>query len=399
MNRQRALTAIVVLAGMAAAFGFAPADADVAAIIAQVESAQPGGAGGTDDLAALTLSQVMDKFHVPGVSVAVIKDSRIHWAKAYGTADVVSGAKVDTETAFQAASISKPVAAMAVLRAVQDGRFGLDDDINGILKSWKLPTGDFTKSQPVTPRSLLSHTSGLDDGFGFPGYHPSEPVPTLTQILDGQKPSNVGSVRLGRPPMTAMKYSGGGVTLMQLALMDVMQRPFPEIMRQTVLDPLGMRHSAYEQPLSSARDRNAARAHGLEGQAMDAKWHVYPELEAAGLWTTPSDLATFLIEVEQSIQGRSNRVLSRATVQEMVNPVGVGDYAVGLGVAKRGEGWYFGHGGSNWGFRCDMRAHKIKGYGVAVMTNGDRGGRVIDELERRIESAYRWDSLDKPLRR
>jgi len=373
----------------------APAD-DVAAVIAQIEGAQPGGSG---ELAPLPLAQVMDKLRVPGVSVAVIKDFQIHWSKAYGIADVVSGAKVDTETLFQAASISKPVAAMAVLKAVQDGRFGLDDDINGILRSWKLPTGEFTASQPVTPRSLLSHTSGLDDGFGFPGYHPAALLPTLVQILDGQKPSNVGSVRLARPPMTAMKYSGGGVTLMQLALTDVLGRSFPEVMQQTVLEPLGMTRSAYEQPLSPDRDRNAARAHGLEGQAMDAKWHVYPELEAAGLWTTPTDLARFLIEVQQSIRGRSNRVLSRAIAQEMVNPVGVGEYAVGLGVAKIGEGWYVGHGGSNWGFRCDMKAHKIKGYGVAVMTNGDRGGRLIEELEQRVESAYHWDALDKPLRR
>jgi CubicO group peptidase (beta-lactamase class C family) len=375
--------------------GSTRADDSVTALTAQIEGAQPG----TGEFAPLTLAQVMEKLHVPGVSVAVIKDYQIHWAKAYGVADVVAGDKADVDTLFQAASISKPIAAMAVLRAVQDGRFGLDDDINGILKSWKLPTGDYTKSQPVTPRSLLSHTSGLDDGFGFPGYPPGDPVPTLVQILEGQKPSNVGPVRLGRPPMTAMKYSGGGVTLMQLALTDVLGRPFPDIMRQTVLEPLGMTHSAYEQPLSAARDRHAARAHGLEGQPMDAKWHVYPELEAAGLWTTPSDLARFLIEVQQSIRGRSNRVLSRAIAQEMVNPVGVGEYAVGLGVSKFGEGWYFGHGGSNWGFRCAMRAHKVKGYGVAIMTNGDRGGRVAEELERRIESAYHWDSLDKPVPR
>jgi CubicO group peptidase (beta-lactamase class C family) len=386
------IVAIVVAAGVHAV----GAMDDVASIIAQIEAAQPGGTG---ELAPLTITQAMEKSQVPGVSVAVIRDFQIHWAKAYGVADIVTGANVDTDTLFQAASISKPVAAMAVLRAVQDGRFGLDDDINGILRSWKLPTGDFTKSQPVTPRSLLSHTSGLDDGFGFPGYHPGAPLPTLVQILDGQKPSNVGPVRLGRPPMTAMKYSGGGVTLMQLALTDVLGRPFPEIMRRTVLEPLGMTRSAYDQPLSPERDGNAARAHGLDGHAMDAKWHVYPELEAAGLWTTPSDLARFLIEVQQSIRGRSNRVLSRATALEMVNPVGVGEYAVGLGVSKIGEGWYVGHGGSNWGFRCDMRVHKIKGYGVAIMTNGDRGGRMIEELERRIESAYHWDTLDKPLRR
>lgn len=390
---------VVLIAGAiitAAALIVASGDDDPAAMIRRIEAAQSAASG---DLSGLTLEQVIEKEHVPGVSVAVIHDFAVHWAKGYGIADIQSGAHVDTDTLFQAASISKPVAAMAVLKAVQDGRFGLDDDINGIVRTWKLPTAGFTKDRPVTPRTLLSHTSGLDDGFGFPGYDPGSPLPTIPQILDGQPPSNVGPVRLARPPLTAMKYSGGGVTLMQLAMIDVFGRPFPEIMQSVVLGPIGMTRSAYEQPLSADRDRNAARGHDKSGQARGPKWHVYPELEAAGLWTTPTDLAKFAIEVQQSLQGRSNRVLSRATVQEMVNPVGVGDYAVGLGIAKRGQGWYFGHGGSNWGFRCFMTAHKVKGYGLAVMTNGDEGGRVIDEIEARVANAYHWDSIDKPLPR
>jgi CubicO group peptidase (beta-lactamase class C family) len=372
------------------------ADDSVDALIARIEGPQ---AGATGELSGLSLAQVMDQFHLPGASVAVIKDFNIHWAKGYGTADVISRDAVDADTLFQAASISKPVAAMAVLKAVQDGRLGLDDDINTIVTSWKLPTGEFTRERPVTPRALLSHTSGLDDGFGFPGYRPSAPLPTLVQILDGQSPSNVGPVRLARPPMTAMKYSGGGATLMQLAMIDAIGRPFPDIMQAFVLGPIGMTRSAYEQPLSAAHDRHAARAHDREGQARDIKWHVYPELEAAGLWTTPSDLAKFAIEVQQSLRGRSTRVLSRAMVQEMVTPVGVGDFGVGFAVSKRGEGWYFGHSGGNWGFACDLLAHKVKGYGVVVMTNGDGGGRVIAEIEARVASAYHWDSLDKPLRR
>jgi CubicO group peptidase (beta-lactamase class C family) len=350
-------------------------------------------------LDAPSVLPLLEQHHVPGVSVAVIKDFKIAWTGTYGVSDVVTGAAVDADTLFQAASISKPVAAMAVLKAVSAGRFGLDDDINGILKSWKLPTGDFTRDRPVTPRSLLSHTSGLGDGFGFPGYHPSAPLPTLVQILDGLKPSNVGPVRMERPPLTAMKYSGGGVTVMQLAMTDVIGKPFPAILQEYVLGPIGMSHSAYEQPLSPARDRHAARAHDNAGNAMDAKWHVYPELEAAGLWTTPTDLATFAIEVEQTLRGQPGRVLSRAMIQEMVNPVGVGDYGVGLAIFKRGEGWYFGHGGGNWGFRCNLIAHKIKGYGAAIMTNGDNGGPVMREIEARVAAAFKWDTLDKPVPR
>lgn len=249
----------------------------------------------------------------------------------------------------------------------------------------------------MTPRGLLSHTSGTGDGFGFPGYDPSTARPTVVQILDGEKPSNVGKVRLERPPFTAFKYSGGAVTIMQLALSDVAGRPYPEILQEWVLRPIGMTRSGYDQPLSPDRDGNAARAHDGQGRARDAKWHVYPELAAAGLWTTPTDLAKFAIEVQLSIQGRSNKVLSPSLVREMVTPVGVGPFAVGFSVAKMGEGWYFSHGGSNWGFRCDLVAHVLKGYGVAIMTNSDSGGPVIEELKTRVAAAYGWDTLDKPL--
>lgn len=374
----------------------AAADDSPAAMIAKIEGAQSPNRQGHDPF---TLTQIMEKYRVTGVSIAVIKDFAVHWAKGYGVADVTSGAPVTPETMFQAASISKPVSAMAVLRAVQDGKLSLDQDINTILKSWKLPTGDFTREHPVTLRALLSHTSGLGDGFGFPGYHPKDPLPTVVQILNGEKPSNTGKVFMERPPFSAIKYSGGGTVVVQLALTDVIGKPFPQILREWVLDPAGMTNSTFEQPLSRERDQQAARAHSGRGQAMDAKWHVYPELEAAGLWTTPSDLARLAIEVQKSLWGKSNRVLSTAIVREMITPVGVGDFAIGFSVTKEGQGWYFGHGGSNWGFRCDLLAHRLKGYGVVIMTNADSGSAVISELRARVAAAYNWDSLEKAVPR
>ena len=346
-----------------------------------------------------TLAELLDELGVPGVSVAVIRDFEIHWAKGYGTADVETGAPVTPDTLFQAASISKPVAAMAALKAVELDAFALDADINTVLESWTLPMGEWSGGPAVTPRMLLSHSSGLGDGFGFPGYHPDDELPTVVEILDGRAPSNVGVVRMERAPMSAYKYSGGGVTVMQLALEDALDEPFPAILDRLVLKPLGMTHSAYEQPLGPERDRQAARAHDRSGGARDAKWHVYPELQAAGLWTTPSDLARLAIEVQRTLRGESQRVLSPVSMREMVRPVGVGDYAVGFRIEKIGQGWYFGHGGSNWGFRCDLIAHVAKGYGVAIMTNGDNGGLVVRELRERIARAYGWDTLDKPVPR
>ena len=365
-------------------------------LIKIIEDAQYPNRQGLDPY---TLDELMDRFGVPGVSIAVIKDFKIHWAKGYGIADVETGVRVNTETLFQAASISKPVNAMAVLKAAQDGKFSMDDDINTILKSWKLPESPFTRNQSVTPRMLASHTSGLGDGLGFPGYDPSDPRPTTIQILDGEKPSNVGPVLLARSPMTAVHYSGGGVTILQLALTDVAGTPYPNILQEYVLGPVGMTQSTFEQPLSPERDKNAARGHGGRGQAMGVKWHVYPELAAAGLWTTPTDLAKFAIEVQRSLRGEANNVLSPTMIKEMLSPVGVGDYAVGFSVSKEGEGWYFTHGGSNWGFRCLLVAHKVKGYGFAIMTNARNGGIITNELKQRIERAYGYDSLDKPVRR
>jgi CubicO group peptidase (beta-lactamase class C family) len=369
---------------------------DAAAMIARVEAVRvPGGEG----LQGLTLAEAMERAGVPGVSVAVVKDFQIHWAKGWGVAAVKTGKPVDARTRFQAASISKPVTAMAALRLAQQGRLSLDQDVNQLLKSWKVPESQHTRAQPVTPRSLFSHTSGADDGFGFPGYDPSLPRPTVVQILEGEQPSNVGPVLFARPPYQAYKYSGGGSAIMQLALTDLTGVPFAELMQRTVLGPLGMTDSSYEQPMPAALEPFAAHAHDGEGAAMSAPWHVYPEQSAAGLWTTPTDLARFLIEIQKAVRGPAGEVLSQAMAREMTTPVGVGPYAVGMSIAKRGEGWYMSHTGSNRGFRALMVGHVRNGYGLVVMTNANGGGQVMNEIEARVTLAYGWDALDRPLPR
>ena len=370
-----------------------PLEAQISAVSAQAAIELAQTQPGEDGLGTSTVAELMEEFGVPGVSVAVIQDFKIHWAKAYGVADVETGQLVDIETMFQAASISKPVAAIGVLRAVQDGLFSLDDDINDILDSWTLDGREFTRNRPVTPRTLTSHTSGLGDGFGFPGYDPEQPLPTTVQILEGHELSNVGSVFMEREPLTFYEYSGGGVTVMELALSDVRRRPFVDVLQEGVLAPIGMTRSSYAQPISPEHNQNAARAHDNNGESRGPKWHVYPEHAAAGLWTTPTDLARLILEVQRSARGESNRVLSQSMIQEMLNPVGVGPFAVGFTVSKIGEGWYFSHGGSNWGFRALMLAHKVKGYGLVVMTNADQGSTVINEISRRIQYTYNWDSV------
>jgi CubicO group peptidase (beta-lactamase class C family) len=365
-------------------------------MIAAVEGPQVPNHQGMDPL---TMKELMERLHVPGVSVAVIWDFKIHWAKSWGVADVESRAPVTNDTMFQAASISKPVAAMTSLRAIQEGKFGVDQDVNTILKNWKLPGNPYPGGGPVTPRLLMSHTSGTGDGFGFPGYPPGAPLPTVKQILDGEAPSTLGPVRLVRPALSGSQYSGGAVMIEQLALTDAVGKPFEQLAQAWVLDVIGMTNSTYQQPLPPAREKQAARAHDGLGRSMGPRWHVYPEQAAAGLWTTATDLAKFAIEVQLTLAGKSQRVLSKTSMQEMVTPVGVGPYAVGFAVEHDGEGWYLTHGGANWGFKCDLIAHRARGYGVAIMTNGDNGSVLAREIRDRVARAYNWDSLYKPLLR
>jgi CubicO group peptidase (beta-lactamase class C family) len=348
---------------------------------------------------AALMRRLLQDANVPGVSIAIIRDFKIALAVAYGVSDAETRTPATTRTMFQAASISKPVAAVLSLRAVQEKRFLLDQDINTILKSWKLPMGQWSSSGPVTPRMLMSHTSGMGDGYGFPGYAPGVPLPTVQQILDGVPPSNLRPVRLERAPGAGFEYSGGGVLLQQLALTDAVGKPFERIAREWLLDPLGMADSTFEQPLPSPRHAQAARAHDRNGARMKDPWRVHPEQAAAGLWTTPSDLARLVIDVQLGLQNRSSRVLAPALMREMVTLVGVGPYAVGFGLARQGQGWYFLHGGSNWGFQADLTAHRSKGYGAVIMTNGDSGGTLIPTVLRLIQEEYKWDALDAPIPR
>lgn len=340
---------------------------------------------------AWTLAERMRFHRVPGVGIAVIKDFKVHWAKGFGAADVKTQKPVTTETLFQAASISKPVAAAAVLGYVQKGKIKLEDNINSMLTGWKLPENAFTADSKVTVKHLLSHTGGVTVS-GFRGYTSFEPAPTLLQVLDGLPPANSIPIRVDTYPGRWPRYSGGGYCILQQLLIDTVKKSFPVIMEDTVLKPLGMTHSTYRQPLPDDRAKKAATGHRATGLPVNGKWHVYPEMAAAGLWTTPADLARFAVEIQLSLKNKSNKVLSRETARLMVTPY-ISD-AQGLGMPLRfyGDDVYFNHGGSNEGFRCFLIAHRDNGYGAVVMTNSDNGGRLYGEIVRGIAGIYKWES-------
>jgi CubicO group peptidase (beta-lactamase class C family) len=336
----------------------------------------------------MTLSDRMFAYHVTGLSIAVIHDGAIRWSHGFGTLKV-GGASVTADTLFQAASVSKPVSAFAVLRLVQSGKLNLDEDVNLYLKSWKVPTNPFTEQRGVTLRELLTHTAGTTVS-GFPGYAEGAAIPKLPQILDGLPPANNQPIRVDIVPGTQFRYSGGGYVIVQQILTDVTGERFAKFMQQTVLDPLGMTHSTFERPIPIALQKNAATGYRTNGEPVEGGAHAYPEMAAAGLWTTAGDLARFAIGVQNALAGRTGAILSRQLAQEMVAPL-LGKRGVMFGVGGSRTNPYFAHSGGNEGFETYLVAYE-KGDGVAVMTNGegDPGFDLTLEIVRSIAHEYGW---------
>jgi CubicO group peptidase (beta-lactamase class C family) len=338
--------------------------------------------------APATIAERLQEYGVPAVSIAVIDQGALAWARAYGTADMTSGRAATTATLFQAASMSKPVASTAALQLVQEGILALDTPVNESLRSWQVPENAFTAGHPVTLRHLLTHTAGLTVS-GFPGYRGDASIPTLTQILDGAPPANTPPVRVGAAPGTRLKYSGGGMTVMQLLLTDVTGKDFHTLMRERVLRPVGMHNSTWEQPLSDHRARDAAAGHQTTGSPVEGKYHVYPELAAAGLWTTPTDLAGWVEAIQRSLQGKADALLSRETAGAMVT-AGPGGWGLGVQVMGSGDSLAFTHSGGNAGFRGLLVGFAEGGRGAVVMTNSDAGSRLVNEIMQAIARAYDW---------
>lgn len=327
------------------------------------------------------------KFHkVPGVSIAVIKDKKLHWAKGYGMANTTTGTKVDENTLFQAGSISKPVAALAALKLMDEGKLDLDTDVNAYLKKWKIPENKFTETEKVTIRRLLTHAAGMTV-HGFPGYKQSDTFPTDVEVLDGK--GNTDPIRVDTFPGTMMRYSGGGYTVMENVVEDITGMSFQDYMAKEVLEPMGMNNSTYAQPLFKKWHDQASAAYDGNGNIIEGYWHNYLEQAAAGLWTTPTDLAKYCIEVQEIIGGKKDGILSPETALQMVTKQEHG-WGLGPGLSGDADSLFFRHGGKNAGFTNVLTAAAYKGTGLIIMTSGDNGGALIDEIVFAVSKYYDW---------
>lgn len=349
-----------------------------------------------------TIAERMEYHNVPGVSIAVINDFELEWARGYGVLELGENEPVTTDSLFQAASISKPVTAVGALHYVEQELLDLDENVNDRLVSWQIPENEFTAQADVTLFGLLSHTAGVNQGLNR-GYAPDEAVPTLLQSLEGEPPANSLPVRVVRTPGTEEHYSNGGYLVVVQLLEDVIEMPFSEIMEQTVFEPIGMASSTFEQTLPEELKARVATPHGWDVDS----WQESPGLVGAvhvfdpgysGLWTTAPDLALFGAEMMRAYAGESETVLSQEMTRRMLTPVTEGiplqapfeaDQALGFSLLHLGQETFMIHfGGAFPGYISVLVAQPERGFGIVIMTNAWSGDEIIWEILYSVLYAY-----------
>ncbi len=330
---------------------------------------------------------LMAQHNIPGLGIALVNKGQIEWARGYGVMSAGGSQAVTDQTRFQAASISKPVTAVAALRLVDRGKLQLDQPLYAKLVSWKVPENDLTKTRKPNLRQVLSHSAGFSV-HGFAGYSPGAKIPSLREVLDGKPPANSPAIRIESAPGSKLQYSGGGFCVLQQLMIDVTGKPFGSAMRDLVLDPAGMTQSRFEQPPDAELEGYAAAGH-VKGVPLAGRWHVYPELAAAGLWTTPSDLARFVIAIQQAKKQRGQALLSSNMIGEMLLRQS-GDAGLGVFLGGHGRSAMFTHSGGNAGFECLMIGFTETGQGAVIMSNANDSFGVIEELMSNLSVEYDW---------
>lgn len=317
----------------------------------------------------------MRVYHIPGASIALIDNYQIEWARGFGLKNKERRERVTGNTLFQAASISKPVTAVATIKAFDQKGLSLDADINTILKTWKIPKNEYNAANPVTMRLLLSHSAGIT-GFRYKGYERNGKLPTLQDELAGRSPTNTPAIVVERKPGEKYEYAPAGYTIVQQTLSDIYNQPFDKVMDELILNPFRMKRSTFIQPLPNRYSRDVALPYLPNGKLMPNAPLVYVASASGGLWTTPTDLAKFVIAIQEALRGHMQAGITQKMAEEMMKPgldphMGLG-FEVNVnqyGKRVKKEGDYFMHGGFNSGYLAIILASKKQGNGIVIMVN------------------------------
>ena len=354
-----------------------------------------------------SLAERMSYYKAPGVSVAVIDDNELAWAKGYGVRTAKDHQKVTTETLFHAGSVAKTLSAAATLTLVEKGLLNLDDDINDALVTWRVPESEHTIVEKVTLRRLLSHSAGIKDGLtdrgpddAMPSYvtfGDKVPEVTIQQLLAGLSEDDIEPTRVVKVPGTSYRYANADYAIVELLVEDRLDRSFEDFMQGAVLDRLGLAHSSYHQPLPGSLHALSASEHALGGESVEGGRANFPFHAAGSLWTTPRDLAVFIIDLMKAYQGENEHLLSPPMAQEMMSPQIENQSSpfsdsYGLGVELKGtsQGPNAWHTGGTWGSCCIIWFYPRVGKGAIVMTNSASSSLLRFEILLSIAAAYDW---------
>lgn len=301
---------------------------------------------------------------------------------------------VTTSTLFQAASISKSLNGFGILKLAQDKKIDIYTDINNYLRSWQFPYDSLSNGKIITIANLLSHTGGINIS-GFDGYTKADSLPTIVQILNGEKPANSDAVKSIFEPNLKYRYSGGGTTISQLIIEDVTGKSYTDYMANNILKPIGMKNSFYTNSTSEKKFKLLATGYNADSE-VTMKYHIYPEKSAAGLWTNPIELSKFVIEVQKSLVGKSNKILSQKMTQLMLIPYVDNSSALGVFIEDKEGIKYFRHGGVNEGFTSLYFGSVENGNGAVVMCNST-DKTILYEIVNSIATVYKWENYYKPV--
>ena len=334
-----------------------------------------------------SIANKMSAYNIPALSLAIINQGKVEWADIYQNANFPEQKKLDCTSIFQAASLSKPVTFLAAVRMHSAGEIDLDKNIQDYLEDFVLPQGKQTAENPVTFRNIFSHTSGIIPG-GYQGYAKDLAVPSDLDILRGSVGVNSPAIEVIAPPNETMAYSGGAYTLAELALQDIYGDGFSNIMKKWILEPAGMKHSEFTQPLPASKSNRVAKGYTQSGNVLDGGWRNHPEQAAAGLWSNAMDMAQFLIEIYNAYQGKSS-IFSQSDIKSIISHERDG-LVYGFILNQSGDDISMTHYGGNAGYRTGMTISLTSGNGLVYLINSDNGGALGNELLLSASQVYDW---------
>ncbi|MGE8525075.1 serine hydrolase domain-containing protein [Chryseobacterium rhizosphaerae] len=346
---------------------------------------------------SLHIDQQLEKYKLPGFSLVVFENYQIVYSDQVGVKSMDSKEKLDENTAFSTASITKPITALLCHILEEKGLINLNDPIDKYLKRWHLPKSKFTENNSPTWKQFFNHTSGTNQG-GFADYYEGDVIPTIQQSLLGQIPRYNKEIEFLFTPGTDFEYSGGGYVIIQMALEDTFNRPIGDLAKEYIFSPLGLKNTTMTQPNEKGFLMNAARVHDKDGKVIKTGLPITPQIGASGVWSTPADLAKLSIEIQNALRNKNNKLISYQVAEKVTkvtalkNAVGGWGYGWQKSVAYNNYDWFM-CSGSNTGVGGSIFATMTDGNGFVFLANGEKQNRipVLNETRIKILKLMGWN--------